>query len=133
MATFTLDTSGEVELRVHSAVRPELRQFVAWSNLAPFEQGYVEGLFATTEDEGSTSLRDVRAFSDLAPETLARIMEDCASASTNPWFSYTPDANGGRQFWVERRNRALRGEGHRFPPLTLHLADDGLIYFRESR
>lgn len=43
MADFTLDTSGVV----WAPVRNDVQNVFAWSDLSPFEQGYVEALFAS--------------------------------------------------------------------------------------
>lgn len=65
-------------------------------------------------------------FSDLAPSTLARIVEDCARYATNFNLKSTPEgqAQQGREWWAFRRPDRLSG----YPPLRLYLADDGLIH-----
>jgi len=66
-------------------------------------------------------------FSDLAPETLARIMEDCerfgAMCEANLWLIQ------GNEFWIMRQRGDLTDKD--FPPLTLYLSDDGKVRFRD--
>lgn len=64
-------------------------------------------------------------FSNLAPETLVRIMEDCAARlARSIRLGSTKD---GADFW---RARQRGGWEVTFPPLTPYLVDDGLIRLR---
>jgi hypothetical protein len=67
------------------------------------------------------------AFSDLVPETLARIMEDCA-ALHKMWPSHQSIGHGGA-FWKERHRYGSVISQH-FPPLTVYIGDDGKIRFQ---
>ena len=119
MPEFILDTSGGVAakapgfLNAHPTDQAEVamygkaghpgRQTTKWSDLDAFTQGYIETLFFTENEPGTTredrmtthgtvrkswehDEREGRhkdmpgdyGFSDLAPETLASIIEDCA-------------------------------------------------------
>lgn len=135
--TFTLDTSGEVRFPADYAMTgdPDVA-FIdyRWSDLSPFAQGYVEALFAdgVALDDGAQLARVPLGFSDLAGETLARILEDCEAALGDKLCDYTDAAVHGAMFWRDRQAGQLNGIDPLFPPLLVHLADDGLIYFREA-
>lgn len=64
-------------------------------------------------------------FSDLAPETLARIREDCAAYRQRLLPSDLNHARYGEGFWIDRQRA-----GSHFPPLTLYLGDDGKVRFQ---
>lgn len=69
----------------------------------------------------------VKGFSDLAPETLARIIADCAAWRETDRGVYSDD-NGlsGRALWAMRQSpMGVPG----FPPLTVQLGDDGKVRF----
>lgn len=123
------DTSGKVQDR-----RTQWVRFWKWSDLSPFVQGYVEALLGSFceelddySDQGGCSRRFF-GFSDLAPETLARIIEDCAEAC----FRFTKqDGQAGKWFWLKRQ----RGDFEPpmcggFPSLTVHLDDNGKVRFQ---
>lgn len=135
MADFNLDTSGDVRTRWDMAVQ--------WQQLSPFVQGYVEALFASMEraetgrpalpwpSNGSGNLWGV-GFSDLAPETLARIIADCEGARDGYRAANTKAC--GASFWAGRNDpagcwRYLVTDG--FPPLTVRLGDDGRVRFTD--
>lgn len=139
MEAFTLDTSGFVTL---PALRraPNFVSRIRWSDLSPFEQGYTTGVFASAEEAGISIRRGAPsawmpetqigvAFSDLAPETLARIMKECGKVTG---LAATREA--GRYFWQLRNTPpGLRA----FPPVAPYLGDGrngvaGLIYLREA-
>lgn len=123
--TSQLDTSGDVE-------RGEAYGGQAfWSDLSPFTQGYIEALFADHGDALTEAPEDAipgigatKGFSDLAPETLARIIADCGR-----WVRLWPLSEGleqGRRFWALQQG----GMGtHHFPSLTVQLGDDGKVRF----
>lgn len=75
----------------------------------------------------------VPCFSDLAPETLARIIADCEKVCALYGFK---DAEEGAAFWDARQEkpRPLQNLfretfGALFPPLTVQLCDDGKVRF----
>lgn len=128
---FAFDTSGVVEGPINT---PDGLRFdaIGWGFLDAFTQGYVEALFnETLFNTRDDDLRKV-GFSDLAPETLARIMVDCAYgqraiASGDIGVRGETDAERGAWFWIERQRR-----WRELPPLAPYLGDDGLIYVREA-
>jgi len=123
--TFQLDTSGRVECS--ASFQP--LGWTIWSDFTPFTQGYIEALFASIEYPAAQDTAYLpKAFSDLAPATLARIIEDCAVEL----FSRDGDEDlrvEGEAFWDERQD-SLRHPN--FPPLTVHLGDDGKVRFAEA-
>jgi hypothetical protein len=140
MATFTLDTSGAVEIPNSGG---QVRRGWLWSDLSPFTQGYVEALFAewaeSLDEQGEALLSwrrgvDRVCFSDLAPATLAAILKDCGPDSrgyvhpTGATMGIANSFEGGGLFWRTRQEGMWAG----FPPLTAYLGDDGLIYLREG-
>jgi hypothetical protein len=126
MTTYTFDTSGSVPMP--SAHGGTVR--VLWGGLDPFTQGYVQAMFASMEQQdGSPILRDPPTgkigsglaryvgFDSLAPKTLERIMEDCAShLSVAPKSGFT-----GAQWWAYRGKRGL----------TPYLGADRKVHLRE--
>jgi len=123
MQTFTLDTTGLVPCpAVPDGVQP-LALAIAWTDLDPFAQGYIEALFAELTSNWLREhkyLSQAFRFSDLAPETLARIMGDCAGA--------TLGREDGAALWRDRQ----AGRHFVYPPLTAYLGDDGRVYLREE-
>lgn len=108
--------------------------YLRWENLSPFCQGYVEAMLSGVRVHGVGEYASSRSarFSDLAPETLARIMEDCAKGvelSIAPLGrQYNDNASGGACLYEDRQSGRLTGIS--FPPLTVYLGDEGKIYFR---
>jgi hypothetical protein len=124
-ASYHLDTSGYVGT-FHTG-----QPAVAWSDLDPFTQGYIEALFEAAglaiidkwgEGEGEQD-ENWAGFSDLAPETLSRIIEDCAGGE---WGGHS-SAHGGREFW---RSRQEGNQTPRHTPLNVTLGDDGKVRFQ---
>ena len=148
---FVLDTTGAVrEPQLPSAFVKVTR----WTDLDPFTQGYIEALFFTSEDDlgmaANGHLNDPVGFSDLAPETLARIIADCAKFQDGRAWADTleghPDADeehAGRDFWYTRQGHgcgfwdgdwpepyatALTEAAEAFPSQDVYLGDDGKVY-----
>lgn len=129
---FTLDTRGGVIVPGEG-----LDTFWRFDSLTPFAQGYVEAMFASSDlplawDEvspGCVAERDA-GFRHLAPASLSRIIGDCEAMlevmrAAGSAFPETPKE--GRIAWDDRQ--ADNWIGHTFPPLTVSLGEDGLIYF----
>lgn len=120
MTQFQLDTSGAVDGK-------------RWSDLSPFTQGYIEALFAMLSvDLGfagewtahlalAGQAQREPAFSDLARETLARIIADCAAMRAK---GLRDTQEVGRSAWEVRQMGATD-----FPPQTVQLDDDGKVRF----
>jgi hypothetical protein len=142
MSTFTLDTSGVVdhwrENRLGVKVGPTY-----WSDLTPFEQGYIQAAFASAAimranernpaEPLRPAYRDAR-FSDLAPETLAAILKDCEAVEKRVADRLLVNLSGA-QFWEQRQRRFAgicaedRGWGVAFfTAAALSLGDDGKIH-----
>ena len=140
---FALDTSGTV----HGVPGAPAGQGtyhpvdLDWCDLSPFAQGYVEALFADFRQRQERRFHEnpafigqempaQRGFSDLAPETLARIIADCEK-----WCSAVPSRLAQRQvggdFW---RLQQLGKVGEALPlPLAVQPGDDGKVRFAETQ
>jgi hypothetical protein len=134
--TFQFDTSGYV---MKPGTQLGTQDFIiGWSDLSPFVQGYVEAL---AREWPRLDLPDRRmgafrwGFRHLAPETLARIMDDCETWAAQwdkhrnaniPIADLRQSAKEGEGFWSLRQRNKLA----LFPPLTVYLGDDGKIYFK---
>lgn len=140
MSDFQLDTSGCVLAPVdpNRAGMDDTWKRFRWSDLTPFEQGYVKAMFASTanHEDGWSLERRGWGFSNLAPSALERIREDCAAAQSVIRHGYS-DQLRGSVFWRFRSGElpwaGYGAEADRFPPLTPFLNDEGKIDLRESR
>lgn len=133
------DTSG------HFHVMPghPLHRFMAvnrieWSDLSPFVQGYVEALFADLDrwierygDPAHGPDQNPPRFSDLAPETLARIMEDCERYDSESAIPLRDSPDAGRELWEQLQRGGIAQEPTPFPPLTPYVRD-GKVYLRSQ-
>lgn len=129
--------------------------FTRWADLSPFVQGCVKRLLRDlykapqTIDGGqtwtwvlTTATREDWLdgvdfdpalmpdfvpvyYSDLAPETLARIIEDCAKFVHKFGEDLNTRANGAR-LWNDRQTSRPTG----FGPLTPYLSDDGKVHLK---
>jgi hypothetical protein len=170
MPEFILDTSGEVDhVMVDGCVETGLA--FRWRDLDSFTSGYIEALFFTDNAPGVTteewqapdfepsegSIPEDVGFSDLAPETLARIIKDCAEfQESEAWLKMreglgddndapeTPDdEQAGRDFWYTRNGHGcgywdgdwpepyateLTAAAKQFRSVDSYLGDDGLVY-----
>lgn len=131
----SLDTSGEVVMPaiIEMTGEPDaIALSYRWRDLDPFTQGYVEALFQSVVpvyDAGATvemCMWEAKGFSDLAPETLAAILKDCARFTE--LFGEWPLHDHGKHFWIGRQ----KDKHPDFPPLTPTLSEDGKIYLRSS-
>lgn len=137
--TYQLDTTGIITLPPVDGGSPAP---IAWSNLSPFAQGYIEALFASIGGKleivpfmGMRPEPFAVGFSDLAPETLARIIADCEAMVEAGGLPYHFAGTG---FWSGRQagnwTKAQPAEKYlkavpAFPPLTVQLGDDGKVRF----
>lgn len=123
MSDFTLDTSGAIDVPLSA----HYLEVTRWRNLTLFTQGALtkalEELQARLDSEGLTNPNFPVRFCDLAPETLARFIEDCRLADRDQSsFEY------GALWWQDRQNNS---DPH-FRPCTLYVADDGKVRHREG-
>jgi hypothetical protein len=128
--------------------RPALSLAIAgaalvWGDLDPFTRGYVEAMFADVCDDevdvaglnafvqaGNDARLKYRpfGFSDLAPETLARIIADCEYVTANMRGKdrhVRELTDEGAAFWRARRGRGSYG----LSPLILTIGEDGKVRF----
>lgn len=123
MSAFTFDTAGVI-----LTPRGTHWDGVNWTDLSPFVQGFMEGLFAEpglsksqAEADGHIT-RVPPSFSDLSPAALALILRDCESRLMER-SGWNADAENGRIFWRNRHE----GRVLHFPPLRPFLNDEGKI------
>ena len=124
--------------------------------LDSFTQGYIEAAFWTESGEPDSPCYE-KALSDLAPITLASMIEDCvnfqelAQADLEKAYDYTPSnydaAHAGHDFWLTRNGHGagfwdrgfgdlrtetvggrLSRDAKSFGGCDLYQGDDGLIY-----
>lgn len=107
----------------------------AFDRLDMFTQAYIEAMFwlaTDTDDDGETIENPERDVSMLAPETLARIVEDCADfqkCNAIQLLAAGDDAQNGHDFWLTR-NRHGAGFWDRGHPedIGMHLTRDAHVY-----
>lgn len=126
MSAFTLDTSGAVYTPkpTPNTMMPGRTE---WSDLSPFEQGYVEACLRALVITDADILDHIErsgcsplpGFSDLHPETLSAIRKDCA-AYAGPFFK-----SDGSTVWAMRQ----KGLQPQLPPLTVALDDAEKVVF----
>jgi hypothetical protein len=123
------------------------QQFLA---LDEFTQGYIEAVFFTdtgTGDDAENGLQDA-TFADLAPESLADIIADCAKFQDDAKIvtlieSECGTEHAGRDFWYTRQGHGcgfwdgdwsdmasdiLTPRSKEFGERNVYRGDDGLIY-----
>jgi len=134
MPEFTLQSTGTVHDVRAPSIEALKRVDVDFCDLDAFTQGYVEALFFTSECpqvdteesmsaehqadmfEGRTSgsIPGDVGFSDLAPDSLARIIADCAAFQSDNAelleLAYSRDYSAeqaGRDFWFTRNGHGV--------------------------
>lgn len=119
---YTLDTSGAVYVQSAHITDRNSKVAKRWSDLSPFAQGYIEALFAERFQFGV-------AFSDLAPETLSRIIAACGRCESGLRALGIQNVHvwSGYNVWLLQQAGSLAEHG--FPPLTVTLGDDGKVRF----
>ena len=132
---FEVDTTGTVICKASVFPVGEQHMIVKWSDLTPFMQGYVEAMLQPHEALHYSLTDRFAGFSDLAPETLARIIADCEayqaahhSALEGLDGPRRPDSThqkDGAMFWHWRNKPGAIS----YSPLTVTLGDDGKIRF----
>jgi len=118
--------------------------------LDPFTRAYVECALWSSLDQSTESggypLDKNHGPEDIAPETLARMAEDCrqfqADNAADLSESELSDSRAGRDFWLNRNGhgsgfwdegnepvfRRLSDASHVWGTFDLYLGDDGRIY-----
>ena len=123
----------------------------------PFAQSYTEAaIWSSIDDEGEPLDRNYSP-EDMAPETIARIIADCATfeADNHTLFTEenclrygpdctTPTERAGHDFWLTRNGHGagfwdgdwkepaasvLTAAAKKFGELDLYVGDDGKLYF----
>lgn len=129
MGEFQLDTSGFVTV-LHPRGADVVGEEIRWPDFTPFAQGYTAALFATRitrgEQRWTGPLSEFAGFSDLAPETVERIREDCAALVGAHEHLNRQDV--GAVFWHSRQ----KGNQPRFPPQTISIDDNGKVRLTDS-
>lgn len=135
---FQFDTSGEIVLP-YPMLHPHPRGMM-WPDLPLGVQGCIAGMLEEAAKYGSRLLTPDQfsdrcfvplGFSDLHPDTLARIIADWeayASSLGIPSSGDILDTLAGAAFWRERQAGARSPP---FPPLTPYLDDAGKVCLRE--
>lgn len=133
--TFQLDTTGTVQCPAPDQKPNESTGCWFWSDLDAFTQGYVEAMLHPTEVLHYSLTDRFAGFSDLAPETLTRIIADCAAVTKRVADRLLPVMFGGT-FWMQRAagfpHVGAEDRGWcvaHFPRLTVQLSDDGKVRF----
>lgn len=113
MPHFQLDTSGRVEARATVATPnpTDYPQGLAFGDLDAFTQGYIEALFFT---ETESALHGECGFSDLAPDSLASIIDDCeafqretAALLAEAYARGYAAEQAGRDYWFTRNGHGV--------------------------
>jgi len=122
------------------------------TNLDKFTQAYIEAALWSSVDDDGTPLDSNYGREDLAPETLAKMVEDCAkfqednaeiiTGCAREGGEYTEDERAGHDFWLTRNGHGagfwdgdwpehgeeLTKASKRFGEVDLYVGDDGMIY-----
>jgi hypothetical protein len=139
MTTFTFDTLQPVALRTPDG---DLIGYRHWSDLTPFQQGYVEALLRALDAQRWQAYRAScaaspgrhlpvplhPAFRWLSPEALALILRDCQRFTGGRTWG----ADVGRGFWLDRQEGSYTNALDPFPPLTVTLSDAGKVELRTA-
>lgn len=116
-------------------------------DLDTFTRAYIECALWSSADNGSPDgLGGAETIDDLAPETLARMVADCAAFKGAHGDRFADDSQAGHDYWLTRNrhgagfwdrgddsysaaDRALLTEAaHADGSCDLYVGDDGLIY-----
>ena len=124
------------------------------TELDNFTRAYIEAMLWSSTDDKDEPMDANYSASDLAPETLARIVADCTAfqaahgnlfASDNCKYDGCPvDEYAAHDFWLTRCGHGcgfwdgdwtepaatvLTDAAHKYGNLDLYVGDDGLLYF----
>jgi hypothetical protein len=118
------------------------------TSLDTFTQAYIECAFWSSNDEltenGGEPLDKNYGIEDLAPETLAKMIEDCKKFQEENWDDISSDPNqAGHDFWLTRNGHGagfwdgpwetelgqkLSNASEAYNRFDLYIGDDGKIY-----
>ncbi len=111
-----------------------------------FTRAYIECALWSSCDENDVPLDSSYGIEDMAPETLAGCIEDCAQFQANNRADFAAcglsDESAGHDFWLTRNGHGAgywdRGLGaigailtdaaHVYGSVDLYVGDDGMIY-----
>ena len=117
-----------------------------YSDLSSFTRAYVEAIFFTDAGPDAEEGLQEKAFSDFAPETVTKIISDCAAfeLANTALLNEAGDAEqNGHDFWLTRNHHgagfwdrgyaenignALTKAAHAFGEVSLTLGDDDKLY-----
>lgn len=157
MPEFILDIAGTIRDVRAPSIEAVKRVDLDFADLDAFTQGYVEALFFTSTGTGDDGDLENAGFGDLAPETIASIIADCAAfqstaaeslacaeAATDGLNGWHCDAeHAGRDFWYTRAGHGcgfwdggwpdpyaaeLTDQSKQFRSADLYRGDDGKFY-----
>jgi hypothetical protein len=109
-------------------------------DLKPFVQGAIKAALEELTERIRRTLKPglnffIPRFTDLAPETLAWFIAEgerfLVWAKNHCGVDYNNEADG-RWYWEARQRGGLAPDAPNFPPTTLTVRDDGLIYVGEA-
>ena len=125
-----------------------------YSDLTPFQKGYVEAMFWTdASPDAEADLKD-KTISDLSQDAINRILTDCtrfedyaADLLALAYANDYPEERAGHDFWLTRNGHGagfwdrdeLMAEGlgdrlskraRKFGQVGLYVGDDGKVYLQ---
>lgn len=117
---------------------------VTTTALDEFTRSYIETALWSSVDENGEPLDGLFDMGDIAPETLARMVEDCRDfQQANGGDIDDNPGRAGHDFWLTRNRhgagfwdgdwphevgRRLTAMSHAYGSIDLYLGDDGLIH-----
>lgn len=121
--------------------------------LDQFTEGYIEAALWSTTDDCDDPLDENYGPSDIAPECLAKMIEDCRAFQEQNVFPIqaycgpvkSPERAAGIDFWLTRNrlgsgfwdspsewiggaDKLLTERAHEYPEVHLYVGDDRLIH-----
>ena len=117
-----------------------------YQDLSAFTRAYVDAIWFTETGPDAGDKLQNKEFSDFAPETVDKIVSDCAAfeLANTALLSLAGDAEqNGHDFWLTRNRHgagfwgrgyhpdigdALTQKAHAFGEASLYAGDDGLLY-----
>jgi len=112
-------------------------------SLDRFTESYIEAALWSSVDDGGNPLDSQFFIDDLAPDTLAKIIDDCKRFQYNHAALITDEKQAGHDFWLTRNHHGagfwdgdwpepsastLTAASHGFGSFDIYVGDDGLLY-----